>query len=79
VETYWGVEVYLHAFLTVALDEGELPVSFPELFTPGVRAHGTHWIGGCVGLRASLDAVAKKKSPITIPAGNWVTVVHPVA
>jgi hypothetical protein len=29
--------------------------------TPSERAHGTHWIGGYVGLRTSLDAVEKRK------------------
>jgi hypothetical protein len=30
-------------------------------FTPGERAPGTHYIGGCVGPRAGLDDVEKKK------------------
>jgi hypothetical protein len=30
-------------------------------FTPGERAPGTHWTGGWVGLRTSLDAEARKK------------------
>jgi hypothetical protein len=30
-------------------------------FTPGERTHGTHWIGGWVGLRAGLDAGARRK------------------
>jgi hypothetical protein len=30
-------------------------------FTPGKRAPGTHWIGGWVGLRAGLDAGARRK------------------
>jgi hypothetical protein len=32
------------------------------------RAPSTHWIGGCVGPRAGLDAVMKKKIPS--PAEN---------
>jgi hypothetical protein len=39
--------------LTPALDVGEWSASLPSFFTP----HGTHWVGGCVGLRAVLDAV----------------------
>jgi hypothetical protein len=44
--------------LTSALDGGELSASHPNRFTPRERAPGTHWIGGCVDLRAVLDAVA---------------------
>jgi len=32
------VEVQLHAFLTLALDDGEWPASRPDRFTPGKRA-----------------------------------------
>jgi hypothetical protein len=39
-------------------------VSFtPGCFTPSKRTPGTHWIGGWVGSRASLDAVVKRKIP----------------
>jgi len=41
-----------------ALDGGEWPVSPFGRFTPKERAPGTHWIGGWVGARASLDTVA---------------------
>jgi hypothetical protein len=61
MKTYWGVRVYLHAFLTLALDGGEWSASRHGRFTPGERAHGTHWIGGWVGPTAGLDAVAKRK------------------
>jgi hypothetical protein len=30
-------------------------------FTSGERTPGTHWIGGWVGLRAGLDAGARRK------------------
>jgi hypothetical protein len=33
----------------------------PVRFTPKERALGSHWIGGCVGPRAGLDAVVKRK------------------
>jgi len=39
--TYEGVEVYLHAFLTSALDGGEWSASGPDRFTSGDRAPGT--------------------------------------
>jgi hypothetical protein len=37
--------------------------SRPDRFTPRERVSGTHWIGGWVGPRAVLDAVAKRKIP----------------
>jgi hypothetical protein len=35
MKTYWGVEFYLHAFLTSALDGGEWSGSFFGHFMPG--------------------------------------------
>jgi hypothetical protein len=52
------------------LDECEWSASRPVRYTPGVRASGTLRIGGRVGPRADLDAVAKRKSPIIAFAGN---------
>jgi hypothetical protein len=37
---------------------------------------GTHWIGGCVGPRAGLDSVERKKS---CAAGNRTRAFQPVA
>jgi hypothetical protein len=45
-------------------------------FTPGERTPGTHWIGGWVGLRAGLDAWARKKS--SVPVGDRTPIVQPV-
>jgi hypothetical protein len=61
MKTYGEMKVQFHA-LTSALDGGEWSVSRLGRFTPG-----THWIGGWVGPRAGLDAVAKRK----FPAENW--------
>jgi hypothetical protein len=61
MKTYEGVDLYIHVFLTSALVGGECLVSRPGSFTPGERAPGTHWIGGWVGPRASLDDVEKRK------------------
>jgi hypothetical protein len=47
--------------LTSALVRGEWSASRPCRFTPGGSAPGTHWIGGWVDLRASLDDVEKRK------------------
>jgi hypothetical protein len=49
--------------LTSAVD-GEWSASRLLHFTPSrERTPGTHWIGGWVGPRASLDAVVKRKIP----------------
>jgi len=40
---------------------GEWAASYPCHFTPGEIAPSTHWIGGWVGLRASMDMVVKTK------------------
>jgi hypothetical protein len=74
------VEVYLHAFLTSALDGGEWLASRPGGSTPRERAPDTHWIGGWVGPRAVLDAVVKKKIPIPSRESSPRTpIVQPVA
>jgi hypothetical protein len=57
MKAYWGVEVYLHAFLITALDGGELSASRPVSLNPRERAPGTHRIGGWVGPRAGLNVV----------------------
>jgi hypothetical protein len=49
--------------LTSAVDGGEWSASRPGRFTPGQKAPGINWIGGCVGFRAVLDAVVKRKIP----------------
>jgi hypothetical protein len=38
-----------------------------------------HWKGGWVDPTAGLDAMAKRRYPITVPAGNWTPVAQPVA
>jgi len=48
MKTYWGMEVKLHTFLTVALEGGEWSASRPGRFTPRERVPSTHWIGGWV-------------------------------
>jgi hypothetical protein len=44
-----------------ALVGGEWSASRTGRFTPGVRAPGTHWIGGWVDPRAGIDDVEKRK------------------
>jgi hypothetical protein len=48
------------AFLTSALDGGEWSASRPVRFTPRENPD-THWLGGWVDSRASLDTVVKRK------------------
>jgi hypothetical protein len=43
--------------LTLALDGDEWSILHPSDFTPGETAPSTHWIGGRVSLKASLDSV----------------------
>jgi hypothetical protein len=61
--------------LTSALDGSEWPASRPGYFTAGEIAPGTRWIGGCMGTRAGLAAVKKRKSCY---AGNRTTALQPV-
>jgi hypothetical protein len=48
-------------FLTLALVGGEWWASCTDHFTPGERVPSTHWIGGWMDPRASLDDVGKRK------------------
>jgi hypothetical protein len=55
MKMYVAVDAEIHIFLTSALVEGEWSATRPSRFTPGERAPGTHWIGGWVDPRASMD------------------------
>jgi hypothetical protein len=61
MKAYGGVDVQIHIFLTLTLVGGEWSASRPGCFTPGERDPGTHWIGGWVDPRASLDDLEKRK------------------
>jgi hypothetical protein len=52
--------------LSSALDVGEWSVSHPFHFTPRERTPATPWIRGWLGLRAVLDAVLERKTPMGI-------------
>jgi hypothetical protein len=41
MKVYWGVEVWLHAFLILALDGAQFSASRPGCFTPRERAPDT--------------------------------------
>jgi hypothetical protein len=59
---------------------GEKSALRPGRFIPRERASVTHWIGGWMGPRAALDAVAKKKIPTPRRESNPRTpIVQPVA
>jgi len=60
------------------LGGGESSASWPGRFPRGERAPGTHWLGSWVGLGAHLDAVAKKKKILFVPAENRSPVVQKV-
>jgi hypothetical protein len=80
MKAYWGVEVKVHAFMTLALDGGEWSASRPGRFTPRKRCPGIHWIGSWVGPRAVLYAVVKRKIPSPRRKSNPKTpTVQPVA
>jgi hypothetical protein len=57
MKAYGGLEVYLHAFLTSALDGGEWSASRAGSFT----YKDCHWIRGSAGPRVGLVAVEKRK------------------
>jgi hypothetical protein len=67
VKMYWGMKIYLHAFLTSALDGDKWSASRPGRFTAGERTPGTHWIGGWVGPIAGLHVVFKRKKIHSFP------------
>jgi hypothetical protein len=60
MKTYGGVDVETHIFLTCSLVEGECSASRSGRFTSAERTSGTHWIGGWVNPRASLDDLEKR-------------------
>jgi hypothetical protein len=75
-KTYGREKVQLYAFLTSAQDGGDWPDSRPGRFSPGERSRLTHCIGGYVGPRASLDAVAKRKKSCLCRESNPGHPVH---
>jgi hypothetical protein len=55
------MDVYLHDFLTSALDVGEWSASSPGHFAPGERATDTHFDRRLGGLRTRSGYCSKKK------------------
>jgi hypothetical protein len=58
MKTYVGVEVELHTILVSAIHGGEWSVSRPGHFNIRERAPDIPWIGGWMGPRIFLGAVA---------------------
>jgi hypothetical protein len=73
------MEVKLHAFLTSALDRGELSASRSGRFTARERAPGTHWIEGWVGPRVVLDEVVTNIPSSHRESNPRTPIVQPVA
>jgi hypothetical protein len=67
MKAYWGSEGIASRVRDLGTDR----------FTPGEGAPCTHWIGGWMGPRAGLDAVAKEE--ILAYEGNRIPVVQFVA
>jgi hypothetical protein len=61
-----GVDVEVLIVLTSGLVGGEWSASRPCRFIPVERSPGTHWIGGWVDPRASLDDLEDRKF-LTLP------------
>jgi hypothetical protein len=79
MKAYGGVDAWTHIFLTSPLAGGEWSASRPCRFTPGERASGTHWIGGWVDPRDSLNGVKKKNSWLHQESNSDPSAVQPVA
>jgi hypothetical protein len=67
MKTYWGCGGTAPHILNLGTRWGEWSASWTGSFNPGVRAPGTHWIGGWVDPRFGLDAVAKRKKIPLVP------------
>jgi hypothetical protein len=71
-EDVWEVEVQFHVCLASAQDEGEWLISRPDRFNPKEGAHGTIWIGYCVGPTAGLETRGKDNIPYPRSESNPV-------
>jgi hypothetical protein len=69
IKTHEGVEVQIHALLTLELDGREWSVSRPGRFTLGKGTPETHWTGGWLDPTASLDVVENRDKSLPCPSG----------
>jgi len=81
MKTYGRVEIKLHGLLTSASHIGKVVRLILMSLYPSTNhpSPGNIWIGGWVGLRAGLDAVAKRKKPFLAPATCRIPVFQTVA
>jgi hypothetical protein len=66
MKTCGGADVQTHVFLKSERVERDWSASRPGRFIPEERASGTHWTGGYVGPRASLENMENTKF-LTLP------------
>jgi len=67
------VKVWLHTFLTSALDGDEWSASHPGHFSHEGKRRAPPPV-----LRAGLDMMVKRKNTIIVPAGKQTLVIQPV-
>jgi hypothetical protein len=63
MKTYWGSEGITPQILNLGTIWRWMVSFIPRPLYSGERSPGTHWIRGCVGPRAGLDAEEKRKIP----------------
>jgi hypothetical protein len=67
MKMYARKEVYLHAFLTLAIYGSKWSALRPGRFNPRQIASGTHFIGGWVVPIAVLDEMVREKKSLPLP------------
>jgi hypothetical protein len=60
MKPYWGVDIYIHIFLTSALVGVDWSASRPDRCTSWKATAGTHWMECWVGTRIGLNDVEKR-------------------
>jgi hypothetical protein len=68
INTYVGVEAYAPCILNLRTTWRSVVSFMPWSFYVHVKRDSTHWLGGWVGSRGSLDGVDKRQ--ISLPAGD---------
>jgi hypothetical protein len=79
MKTYWGSGGIAPRILISVLVEGDWSALLPAASLLWERALGTHWIGGWVGPRVDLDAVAKRKKSLFDHTWSRTLFLQPVA
>jgi hypothetical protein len=68
MKAYWGSRCIAPLILDLGtISRWVVSFNFPGYFTPTERTWGTHWTGGRMGLRASLDAWGNHASSLVYP------------